>query len=379
MAHTYDSFTSTLPIDLRSKLFHEDIARQLVEKYGPVFTKYTGNKPIVYVCNQQLANQVFNSTEYDFDDPELKLIKYFLHDFPKETDDKIHIWEASAVMRFLDRKLIARQTESIGKFKSMIIEKFTEHYRDYNPEAIERDICDSLITAKNQAISAGKQSAQYLTDQNLAICIYEMLVGGAEGAESTFRWLLLFMAYYPEVQQKLRHEVATVIGVGGGDRLPRHEDRDSCHYTMAFISEIMRFRTISPDGNPHKVLIDSKLGNYTIPKDTTVNVYQGIVMRNDDPNYWSRGLDFMPERFLDESDGHYRKPSAAYIPFGSGIRKCLGDKFVYSEMFLILVRLIQRTHRYDIVLATHNGIGINAAINDFCLPYDYTIQLKLRE
>ncbi|XP_054161142.1 steroid 17-alpha-hydroxylase/17,20 lyase-like [Oppia nitens] len=465
------------PLNFRSKLFHEDIARQLMKKYGPVFTKYTGSQPIVYVCNYELATEVYRNNvfagrpivhteftrpsddkigilftdygeaykslkrvgltainkfagndrlvdvvvdcvdsmvetivkregidkpfvpneyismiflnilsscawgqSYNFDDPELKLMRYFIHDFALETNDKLKQWEGSALFRFLDRKLIAKQLQTMSDHQNLMIEKFVNHYIDYNQE-IDRDFCDAFISAKNDAINSGGKAgggsgagaAQYLTDANLTMSIYDMFIAGAEGTEMTFRWLTLFMAYYPAMQSRLRQEVDTVIG----DRLPRHEDKHQCHYTMAFISEILRYRTIVSDGELHKVRADNtKLGNHIIPKDTIVRVYQGIVMKNDDTNYWTRGLDFLPERFLDPLDGHYRKPSPAYNPFGSGARKCVGERFAYAEIFLVLVRLLQRTNRYDIVLDSNDGVGINPAINDFCVPFDFAIRFR---
>ncbi|XP_054161144.1 steroid 17-alpha-hydroxylase/17,20 lyase-like [Oppia nitens] len=294
------------------------------------------------------------------------------------------MWETSAFIRFIDRKLIAEQMSSMKQFQQSMIQKLRDHYNGYDSEANLRDICDGLITeaAKYRLaiteiggqLSSEKtrQQNQYLVDDNLGMCVYDIFIAGTETTNYTFVWMILFMTYYPEVQLKLRRELATVIG----DRLPSHEDRQRCDYTMAYISEILRFRNIVTEGVSHKVLVDEKLGNYFIPKDTVVNVYQGIVMRNDDENYWSRGLDFMPERFLDESDGHYRKPSAAYIPFGGGSRKCIGERFVYSKLFLILVRLLQRTTH--IVLDTNGGVGINPDINDFCVPFEFKIKLQTK-
>jgi cytochrome P450 len=64
------------------------------------------------------------------------------------------------------------------------------------------------------------------------------------------------MTNYPEMQNKMRGEIESVIG----DRMPVQEDRNNCHYVNAFISEAMRFKPIVPMGLAHKNVVQSKIG-----------------------------------------------------------------------------------------------------------------------
>ena len=66
------------------------------------------------------------------------------------------------------------------------------------------------------------------------------------------------MAYYPEYQKKLHDEIQNELG----DRMPLHEDMAKMHYTMAFISEMLRFRNPAPIGVFHKTLTNCKLGKF---------------------------------------------------------------------------------------------------------------------
>ena len=152
--------------------------------------------------------------------------------------------------------------------------KFYNHYEDYD-ESVVRDLCDTLITAKNDAIRDGKETAPYLTDDNLAMAILDVFVAGINTSESTFKWLLLHLLYYKDMQKKLREEIESVIG----DRMPTHEDRNRCHYCMAFISETLRLRNVVPAGVEHKTVVTSKIGDHTIPKDTEVGLTAVPVQR----------------------------------------------------------------------------------------------------
>ena len=143
----------------------------------------------------------------------------------------------------------------MNDFVIMVKQKYDKHLEDYDP-SIERDFCDALISAKNDALREGKESAPYLNDINLSMCIFDLFLAGTDTSQQTFRWLLLFVTYYPEIQKKLRQEIESQIG----DRLPIQEDRNRCHYVMAFISETLRIRNVAGSGVPHKALVTSKIG-----------------------------------------------------------------------------------------------------------------------
>ena len=189
------------------------------------------------------------------DDPEYKQIKYVQKDMFKEFGLRIIFWEFFPIFRFFDRKKVKKLETTFEDSIQMITNKFQSHYKGYD-ESIVRDFCDTLITAKNDALREGKESVPYLTDANLAMAIFDVFLAGTDTSQATFRWLLFLMLYYPEIEKKLRQEIESQIG----DRLPTHEDRNQCHYTMAFISETLRHRNIVPQGVNHKAVVRSKIG-----------------------------------------------------------------------------------------------------------------------
>jgi len=64
---------------------------------------------------------------------------------------------------------------------------------------------------------------------------------------------------------------------------------------------------------------------------------------------------FIPERFLSNGEYITTKPSA-FIPFGVGRRVCLGEKLAIADLFIVLVRFIQKTNEYNLTLHSHNGL-----------------------
>jgi len=72
------------------------------------------------------------------------------------------------------------------------------------------------------------------------------------------------------------------------------------------------------------------------------------------------------------------RPSA-FIPFGLGRRVCLGEKMAIADLFLALVRFLQLTDGYEIVL--ENGpqnwsLEPDADIADTIVPIEYKVLLK---
>ncbi|CAG2112368.1 unnamed protein product, partial [Medioppia subpectinata] len=308
-----------------------------------------------------LATSTFGQS-YGLDDPEFRQIKYSIYDFRREAGARLLLWEFSPIIRLLDKSLVKKQRMVWQEMKDTIRKKFIKHYDDYN-ELIERDFCDALISAKNDALRDGKESAPYLTDTNLSMAIIDLFIAGTDTTQQTFQWIILLMTYYPEMQQKLRQEIEQEIESQIGDRMPTHEDRNRCHYVMAFIAETLRARNPLPSALPHKAVVTS---NYTIPKDTAVFVYQGIILRNDSD--WENAEKFIPERFVDSAGQFITTRPKAYIPFGVGRRVCPGERLAIADLFLILVRFLQLTQDYEITVDSELGIKADPNITDSYSP-----------
>ena len=90
-----------------------------------------------------------------------------------------------------------------------------------------------------------------------------------------------------------------------------------------------------------------QLGNFTIPEGTQITVFQGHILHKEE--YWQNPKEFIPERFLENGEYITTRPKA-FIPFGVGRRVCLGEKLALADLFLVLVRFIQKTSDYELDL-----------------------------
>jgi cytochrome P450 family 2 subfamily U polypeptide 1 len=94
-----------------------------------------------------------------------------------------------------------------------------------------------------------------------------------------------------------------------------------------------------------------------------------------DPKYWNNPQEFRPERFLENGKYLASRPNA-FIPFGTGRRKCLGEKLAINDVFLVLVRLLQSANEYEIALDGGPGsadMEPDCNLIDISRPNDFKI------
>ena len=174
----------------------------------------------------------------------------------------------------------------------------------------------------------------------------DMLIAGTDTSAQTVNWFLLLMANRPEIQAKVHEELDRVIGcpsTGSEEAsLPTVEDRTRLPYVFACLAESMRYRTIGPLGLPHKASEDTEIGGYLVPAGTQVlgNIYS----IHHDPRYWDSPNEFIPDRFLPQKDGSMSPAltSPAYVPFGTGHRRCPGRRLAETTVWLHITRMLHR-------------------------------------
>ena len=119
---------------------------------------------------------IYLKNRYDLEDKEFKRLKYIASDFQKEIVNRSFFWEFIPLFRLIDRKMVRYQESIFQEFIDFLKNKYVNHIKDYN-EDITRDFCDALIFAKNEALAEGKESAPYLTDDNLAMVVFDLFFG----------------------------------------------------------------------------------------------------------------------------------------------------------------------------------------------------------
>ena len=156
---------------------------------------------------------------------------------------------------------------------------------------------------------------------------------GDETTSLTLTWAIHMLTQHPEVLEKVRAEVDTVL-MG---RDPSFADLPALSYTRMVIQEALRLRPAAW-WIPRTAVADDMIDGYAIPAGTmVVPLTYGI---HHHPDLWAQPERFDPERFAPEQVAQQHK--SAWMPFGMGQRQCIGRDFSLMEAQIILAMIVQR-------------------------------------
>lgn len=188
------------------------------------------------------------------------------------------------------------------------------------------DALGLLIQAEDEA--GNSLSLEELKDQVLLL-----LFAGHETLTSAIASFCLLTAQHPEVMQRLQEEQARLKIAG----TPTLENLKQMVYLEQVLKEVMRL--IPPVGGGFRKVVETfEFGGYRIPQGWVIQ-YQ-IAQTHQDEELYPESDRFDPERFAPENAAD-KQASFGYIPFGGGLRECLGKEFARLEMRLFASKLLQ--------------------------------------
>jgi cytochrome P450 len=180
------------------------------------------------------------------------------------------------------------------------------------PDLAERDdVLTMLLQARHE--DGSEMSDEQLRDQ-----LMTLLVAGHETTASSLAWAVERLVRNPPVLARLRDEVAA-----GDDE-----------YVDAVCKETLRLRPILALVL-RRLTEPMEIGGRLLP--AGANIAPCIYLVHRRPDVYPEPYAFRPERFIEQPAGTY-----TWIPFGGGVRRCLGASFAQFEMRVVLRELVRR-------------------------------------
>jgi cytochrome P450 family 135 len=176
----------------------------------------------------------------------------------------------------------------------------------------ERDDVLSML------VGARHEEGSPMRDEEIRDELLTLLVAGHETTATSLAWAVERLTRHPEKLERLRAEVT--------------DGRDE--YLTATIQETLRLRPVISIVL-RKLTEPVEIGGYELPAGVSVAPCIYLVHRN--PEVYPEPMRFLPERFLENPPGTY-----TWIPFGGGVRRCLGASFAQFEMAVVLRELVKR-------------------------------------
>ncbi|XP_072759233.1 cytochrome P450 4C1-like isoform X2 [Anoplolepis gracilipes] len=257
---------------------------------------------------------------------------------------------------------LGREYKSIIK----IIHKFTKEVIDKKKIVRQSQIDFATSENEDDEIDIGKRKRKAfldllldqnekdetpLTDDELRAQVDTFMFEGHDTTAVAITWALFLLGNNLEHQEKVHKELEEVFK--DSEKPASIKELSQLKYLDRVIKETLRLYPSVPMIT-RKLAEDVKMGDYMLPKDTTVSV--AIALAHTNPEVWPDPEKFDPDRFLPENSKH-RNPYA-YIPFSAGPRNCIGQRFALLEEKTILTAILRKWRVKSVKMSVEVGLTI---------------------
>ncbi|CAG9827993.1 unnamed protein product [Diabrotica balteata] len=230
---------------------------------------------------------------------------------------------------FIRLKMIDRELEDFF----MGIVKSTVSFREKN-NIYRRDFLHLMLQLKNKGKvtededfkpvdkKTSENDDNFLSFNEVAAQCFVFFLAGFETSSTTISFALLELSRNPEIQEKLREEIRSV--------LKRHNNEFSYDAIMEMklldkvVNETLRMHPPAP-ALGRVCNADYQVPNTDIVIEKGVRVLIPVIGIHRDPDHYPNPNVFDPERFNEENKA--KRHQFAFMPFGEGPRMCIGSRF----------------------------------------------------
>lgn len=285
-------------------------------------------------------------------------------------------WLEKLPLPYTRRLTLARET-----LNSIIFQFINERRRTGEDKG---DLLSMLLAARDEETDS-LMSDEHIRDEALTL-----FLAGHETTANAMTWTWYLLSQHQDVEYKLHKELERLYATGGNasvhDRastsvdstLPNgrvsarsacFEDLQNLRYTEAVFSESLRL--FPPAWAIGRLALDDhQFGSYKIEKGALVLASPFVTQR--DGRFWDEPERFRPERWFKTSIKDAGQ-KYIYIPFGGGVRRCIGEGFAWTEGILLLATLAKR---WKLRLMPNQKIGLQPMIT---LRPKFGMKMKIEE
>ena len=205
------------------------------------------------------------------------------------------------------------------------------------------DLLSMLVDTRDDDGEA--MSEKQLRDEAITL-----FLAGHETTAIALSWTWYLLSENPAAAAKLHEELDRVLA----GRAPTVEDLPRLEYANRVVLESMR---LYPPAYAfgREALEDCEVAGYRVPKGSSVFMMPWILHR--DARWFPNPEAFDPDRW--QGDFAKRLPAFAYLPFGGGPRRCIGNTFAMMEAVLLLATMARR---YELKLVPGHRVEPFASI-----------------
>ncbi|XP_047433174.1 cytochrome P450 4F3 [Mugil cephalus] len=243
-------------------------------------------------------------------------------------------WKSQQGKRFRQAlNVVHGFTRDVVQKRRALINQQTEKETPSNvttPPQRKKDFVDIILLTKDE-------DGQGLTDEEIYAEANTFMFAGHDTTASAICWTLYNLARHEHYQEKCRQEVMDLMQ-GRDEQEIEWEDLSNLPFTTMCIRESLRLHS------PVQAVTRTYTQDVALPGDCTVPegaiCLVSIYGTHHNPDVWTNPHEFNPLRF---DPTNAKSPSShAFIPFSSGPRNCIGQKFALAELRVVVALTLLR-------------------------------------
>ncbi|WP_051871599.1 cytochrome P450 [Streptomyces sclerotialus] len=182
-------------------------------------------------------------------------------------------------------------------------------------------------------LAAHDDTGEPMSDKDIRDQLVVMSGAGFETTANSLAFAFWLLSQHPEAEKQVHAEVDRTLA----GRTATPADLDGLPYTRRVIHEVLR---MYPPGwfFTRVTTTDTTLAGHRLPAGTAL-LYSAYLLHHR-PDLFPDPERFEPDRWLTRSGDSLLR--GAYVPFGGGNRKCIGDQYALIEMTMALASVCAR-------------------------------------
>lgn len=211
-----------------------------------------------------------------------------------------------------------------------------------------------------------------LPDKEIAHMMIALLLGGHHSSSAVIAFAILSLALNPDIQEELYEEQVRILG----DQELTYEKLQRLMFHGHVIRETLRLY------NPihsimrlaRKTLViqgEERSNGVPVPEGDILLASPAFSARDKayfgeplkwDPHRWEQKLDIIDDEGEDDNDTLGKGSNSPYLPFGGGRHRCIGEKFAYVQLGVILAIFVRSFRVRAVDQSSSKLLGIDYSV-----------------
>ncbi|TMW65595.1 hypothetical protein Poli38472_008237 [Pythium oligandrum] len=254
------------------------------------------------------------------------------------------VWKLERWLNIGEEKVLAGYLDTMYTFMNRVVQESLDRVNEKKskPDSGSKEEIKSVV----ELFVEQSADEEGLRPDDLVEFLMTFVLAARDTTALTLSWLFYELGHNPQVEKKLREELAEKLNIDKDTYLTTEHARELT-YLEATIKEALRYYPAAPFTMRQATKDTFLCGDIFVKKGQVIGLSAYVMNRN--PDVWGPDAnEFKPERWIDPETGNIiNMPAHKFFTFGAGPRACVGMSLAMMELRVIIANLIHK-YRFDV-------------------------------